>query len=209
MLQFLAGSQKTIYDDAMQVLSANRDNLAYLPDEQTEKIQALLDDPRTVRGQGIGRLKDAAAALRTNLDDLLAGEREKASAVVNERLDAVRGSAAWDETTDEARARAEHAGSSILTRIADAASVPVIRQIANDFDEDGYTELLSLIETARLHQEQGQDAEAAPTPPIIPVRRLPRPRARLLRTTADVDAYLEELRGILHEAIDSGKQVSL
>ena len=209
VLQFLAGSQKTIYDDAMQVLSANRDNLAYLPDEQTEKIQALLDDPRTVRGQGIGRLKDAAAALRTNLDDLLAGEREKASAVVNERLDAVRGSAAWDETTDEARARAEHAGSSILTRIADAASVPVIRQIANDFDEDGYTELLSLIETARLHQEQGQDAEAAPTPSIIPVRRLPRPRARLLRTTADVDAYLEELRGILHEAIDSGKQVSL
>ena len=205
--QFLAGPQKGIYDGAAHLVGANRDNLAYLPDGRAERVQALLDDPRILRGQGIGRLREAAAELRASLDQVLADEREKASAAVDERLNAARSGVAWAETTDEARAEAERAGSRALARIADAASVPVIRQIANDFDEDGYTGLLSLIETARPHQEQGSDGPAAP--PIIPVRRLPRPRTRLLRTTADADAYLEELRGILHEAIDSGKQVSL
>lgn len=206
---FLASPQKGIYDDAMRLVGANRDNLAYLPDGQAERIQALLDDPRILRGQGIGRLKETAAALRTGLDQVLADEREKAAAAVNARVAAIRGSAAWAETTDEARAGVEDAGSSVQARIADAASVPLIRQIANDFDEDGYTELLSLVETARPHREQGSDEPAAPPRPIVPIRRLPRPRARLLRTTADADAYLEELRAILHEAIDSGKQVSL
>lgn len=206
---FLASPQKGIYDDAMRLVGANRDNLAYLHDGQAERVQALLDDPRILRGQGINRLKETAAALRRGLGRVLADEREKAAAVVNARVAAIRGSAAWAETTDEARAGVEDAGSSVQARIADAASVPLIRQIANDFDEDGYTELLSLVETARPHREQGSDEPAAPPRPIVPIRRLPRPRARLLRTTADADAYLEELRAILHEAIDSGKQVSL
>ena len=206
---FLASPQKGIYDDAMRLVGANRDNLAYLHDGQAERVQALLDDPRILRGQGIGRLKESAAALRRGLGRVLADEREKAAAAVNARVTAIRGSAAWAETTDEARAGVEDAGSSVQARIADAASVPLIRQIANDFDEDGYTELLSLVETARPHREQGSDEPAAPPRPIVPIRRLPRPRARLLRTTADADAYLEELRAILHEAIDSGKQVSL
>lgn len=206
---FLASPQKGIYDDAMRLVGANRDNLAYLHDGQAERVQALLDDPRILRGQGIGRLKESAAALRRGLGRVLADEREKAAAVVNARVAAIRGSAAWAETTDEARAGVEDAGSSVQARIADAASVPLIRQIANDFDEDGYTELLSLVEMARPHREQGSDEPAAPPRPILPIRRLPRPRARLLRTTADADAYLEELRAILHEAIDSGKQVSL
>ncbi|WP_314709807.1 BREX system P-loop protein BrxC [Propionibacterium acidifaciens] len=206
---FLASPQKGIYDDAMRLVGANRDNLAYLHDGQAERVQALLDDPRILRGQGINRLKETAAALRRGLGRVLDDEREKAAAVVNARVAAIRGSAAWAETTDEARAGVEDAGSSVQVRIADAASVPLIRQIANDFDEDGYTELLSLVETARPHREQGSDEPAAPPRPIVPIRRLPRPRARLLRTTADADAYLEELRAILHEAIDSGKQVSL
>ena len=55
-----------------------------------------------------------------------------------------------------------------------------------------------------------QSGPCVPPPPqIVPIRSLARTRTELLRTTADVDAYVEELRHLLNEAIESGKQVSL
>lgn len=56
----------------MRLVGANRDNLAYLHDGQAERVQALLDDPRILRGQGINRLKETAAALRRGLGRVLA-----------------------------------------------------------------------------------------------------------------------------------------
>lgn len=208
---FLTGSQKTIYDDAASLLTDNRDNLSYLHSGLADDLRERLDDPRIFRGQGTARLKEIAARLRASLDELLARERSNAEQVVRERMEEVRGSAAWAETTDEARTEAEHLAARVLERVAAASSVPVIRQTCADFDETGYAQVLSIIEAGRRRDADPatEGASAPPIPEIVPVRGLARPRTRVVRTTADADAYVEELRSILYDALREGKQVSL
>ncbi|VEG27453.1 BREX system P-loop protein BrxC [Actinomyces howellii] len=206
---FLKGSQKTIYDDAVRLLTDSRDSLDYLPEGLAEDIASMLADPRIFRGQGTARLKDAAAALRSALDTRLGEERRDAERVVRERMEEVHGGAAWTATSEAARVEAERRAARVMERVAAASSVPVIRQVAADFDDAGYTEVLSVIEAGRRAQAADDAPSVLPAPEIVPVRRLPRPSARILRTTADADAYVEELRVILHDAIESGKQVSL
>ena len=124
-------------------------------------------------------------------------------------MEAVRASAAWAETDDAARAKAENWAADAAKRVAAASSVPAIRQAAADFDESGYTEVLAVVEAGRGPRGVQSGPCVPPTPQIVPIRSLARTRTGLLRTTADVDAYVEELRHLLNEAIESGKQVSL
>ena len=206
---FIASSQAGIYDDAHRLLDDSRDSLAYLPGDLSEKVRSMLDDPRIFRGHGSARLKEASSALRACLDARLDEERRGAEQVVRERMEAVRASAAWAETDDEARAKADNWAADAAKRVATAPSVPAIRQAAADFDESGYAEVLAVVEAGRGPRVVQSDSSAPPTPQIVPIRSLRRPRTRLLRTTADIDAYVEELRHLLNEAIESGKQVSL
>jgi len=206
---FVASSQAGIYGDARRLLDDSRDSLAYLPGDLSEKVRSMLDDPRIFRGHGSARLKEASSVLRACLDARLDEERRGAEQVVRERMEAVRASAAWAETDDEARAKAENWAADAVKRVAAASSVPAIRQAAADFDESGYAEVLAVVEAGRRPRVVQSGPSAPPTPQIVPIRSLPRPRTGLLRTTADIDAYVEELRHLLNEAIESGKQVSL
>lgn len=208
---FLNSSQKTIYDDATALLRDGRDSLVYLPDDLAETVGSMLADPRIFRGQGTARLKETAARLRSSLEKKLDQERSCTEEIMRERMEEVHGSAGWAETSDQARTEADDLAEHALGRVADASSVPVIRQVAADFEETIYPEILSKVEADRklVTDEDIEDASAPPSPVIVPVRRLKRPRGRVLRTSADVDAYVDELRFILHDAINSGKQVSL
>ena len=206
---FVVSSQAGIYDGARRLLDDSRDSLAYLPGDLSEKVRSMLDDPCIFRGHRSARLKEASSALRACLDARLDEERRGAEQVVRERMEAVRASAAWAETDDEARTKAENWAADAAKRVATASSVPAIRQAAADFDESGYAEVLAVVEAGRGPRVVQSGPSVAPTPQIVPIRSIPRPRTRLLRTTADIDAYVEELRHLLNEAIKSGKQVSL
>ncbi|WP_247595282.1 BREX system P-loop protein BrxC [Actinomyces procaprae] len=209
--QFLSGSQRTIYDDAVRLLAERKDTLRYLKSDEAPDVKALLDDQNVFRGQRMKRLKDATAELRAATDRILADERASATDLIHERANDLRGSAAWERATGTARSEVDRATDAAMQQVAEAVSVPVIRQLAREFDEESYEELLAALEADRRqaasHAESG--AEAPPAPVVIPLRQLPRPRRRVLRTSADVDAYVDELRDILHNAVVSGKQVSL
>ena len=69
--------------------------------------------------------------------------------------------------------------------------------------------MLSRIEAARQQPDGDCGRPTIPASPIVPIRRLPKPKAGLLESTADADAYVEDLRRILHDSINSGKRISL
>ena len=209
--QFLAGSQKTIYDDAMRLLSERKDTLRYLKTDEASRVESLLADQNIFRGQRMKRLKDATGELRAATDRILAEERAEASDLFYERANNLRSSAAWEHATDAARAEVDDRIDVATQQVVEAVSVPVIRQLAREFDEESYDELLAVLEADRRKAENNAEP-STPTPPapvVVPLRQLPHPRKRMLRTPADVDAYIDELRGILLQAVDSGKQVSL
>ena len=209
--QFLNGSQRTIYDDAVHLLSERKDTLRYLKTEEASRVESLLADQNVFRGQRMKHLKDATGELRAATDRLLTDERSSAADLIHERANDLRGSAAWEQATDATRTKVDHEVNTATQQVVEAVSVPVIRQLAREFDEESYDNLLATLEADR-HEAKTNPQTSAPTPPapvVVPLKRLPRPRQRVLRTSADVDAYIDELRGILHNAVVSGKQVSL
>lgn len=209
--QFLAGSQKTIYDDAVRLLSERKDTLRYLKTDEASRVESLLADQNIFRGQRMKRLKDATGELRAATDQILADERAEATDLIGERANDLRSSVAWEQATDATHGEIDSRIDAATKQVVEAVSVPVIRQLAREFDEEGYDELLAALETDR-HRARNSAETSTPTPPapvVVPLRQLPRPRRRMLRTSADVDAYVDELRGILHNAVVSGKQVSL
>ena len=209
--QFLTGSQKTIYDDAVRLLSERKDTLRYLKTDEASRVESLLTDQNIFRGQRMKRLKDATGELRAATDRILTDESTEASDLIHERANDLRGSAAWEHATDATRTEVDRRIDVATQQVVEAVSVPVIRQLAREFDEESYDELLAILEADR-HQAANSAEANTPTPPasvVVPLRQLPRPRRRVLRTSADVDAYVDELRNILHNAVVSGKQVSL
>lgn len=209
--QFLNGSQRIIYDDAVHLLSDRKDTLRYLKTEEASRVESLLADQNVFRGQRIKHLKDATGELRAATDRLLADERAEASDLIGERANDLRRSAAWEQATDATRTKVDHEVNTATQQVVEAVSVPVIRQLAREFDEESYDNLLAALEADR-HEAKTNPQTSAPTPPapvVVALRQLPHPRKRMLRTPADVDAYIDELRGILLYAVDSGKQVSL
>ena len=209
--QFLTGSQKTIYDDAVRLLSERKDTLRYLKTDEASRVESLLADQNIFRGQRMKHLKDATGELRAATDRILTNESTEASDLIHERANDLRSSAAWEHATDATRTEVDRRIDAATRQVAEAVSVPVIRQLAREFDEESYDELLAALEADRRKAENNAET-SAPTPPapvVVPLRQLPHPRKRVLRTSADVDAYIDELRGILLQAVDSGKQVSL
>lgn len=209
--QFLNGSQRIIYDDAVHLLSDRKDTLRYLKTEEASRVESLLADQNVFRGQRIKHLKDATGELRAATDRLLTDERSSAADLIGERANDLRRSAAWEQATDATRTKVDHEVNTATQQVVEAVSVPVIRQLAREFDEESYDNLLAALEADR-HEVKTSPQTSAPTPPapvVVPLKRLPRPRQRVLRTSADVDAYIDELRGILRDAVVSGKQVSL
>ena len=209
--QFLTGSQKTIYDDAVRLLSERKDTLRYLKTDEASRVESLLADQNIFRGQRMKRLRDATGELRAATDRILTDESTEASDLIHERANDLRSSAAWEHATDATRTEVDRRIDAATQQVAEAVSVPVIRQLAREFDEESYDELLAVLEADRRQAENSAEVNT-PTPPasvVVPLRQLPRPRRRMLRTSADVDAYVDELRNILHNAVVSGKQVSL
>ena len=209
--QFLTGSQKTIYDEAVRLLSERKDTLRYLKTDEASRVESLLTDQNIFRGQRMKHLKDATGELRAATDRILTNESTEASDLIHERANDLRSSAAWEHATDATRTEVDRRIDAATRQVAEAVSVPVIRQLAREFDEESYDELLAALEADRRQAENNAET-SAPTPPapvVVPLRQLPHPRKRVLRTSADVDAYIDELRGILLQAVDSGKQVSL
>lgn len=205
--QFLKGSQKEIYDSARRLLTANRDNLPYLNNGAAETVRALLEDSKTFRGAGIVRLKDAASALGAATESATRAERYVAKEEIDGRWLRVQDGDTYRNSSDPARASAELIVTRALTRAATATSIPVIRQIAEEFSQQGYAAVLNAIEAGL--PPGGDDESDAPIPAIISIRTLPTPTGGLLVSTRDADAYVEELRAILHHAINDGKRVSL
>ena len=80
--QFLNGSQKTIYDDAVHLLSERKDTLRYLKTDEASRVESLLADQNIFRGQRMRHLKDAAGELRAATDRILADERAEASDLI-------------------------------------------------------------------------------------------------------------------------------
>ena len=206
---FLTGSQRVIFDDATRLWAANQANFAYLGNGEADQVKAFLDDPKTFRGNGINRLKEAAAALKSATDEAVQNAQQDAKTEIADRWDAVQQSSAWLSTTDDARKQAAAIVECATKTVTSATSIPVIKQCATEFAEVDYPKVLNVLEAGRQQENFGEE-QGSPAPVIVSIQKLPRLMAgTILSCDEDIDGYVTALRSQLHTTISEGKRVLL
>jgi hypothetical protein len=205
---FLNGPQSTIYDDAAKLLRDNASNLTYLPHGSDADVLRLLDDPEAFRGNKMTQLKQASEALGSQIVAAVNSSKTDAAAEITARRDALLASMIYADATDEAQTRARSRIDSLISQVSSEQQIPVIRELANGFEETGYPAILDQL--AASPRELDPDISPAPAKQTVSIKTITAHGiSGPLETPDDVDTYLAALRGSLIKALDDGKRIAL
>lgn len=203
---FLSGAQRSIYDDASTLLTANSSNLGYLPPGSDETVRSALADPNAFRGNKMAQLKRASDDLRSQIASIVAENRSAVTAAIEARKSELIGSDFYASATPAAQQGADQRVDETLARVASESQVALILQIGSNFESTDYPALVDLLAGA---QQDGDD-NGPPPKQTVSVKTIPVPGATgVLETEADVDTYLKALRTALIDTLNDGKRISL
>ncbi len=208
---FLNGGQKTIFDDAVELLRANASNLSYLPAGSDQDVTGLLEDPQAFRGNRMTKLKQAVDALRTHLDDALTANRATAVQEIEARKTALSASTLYTEATSDAQQRVSRTIDQLIGRIGKEGQIALIRELGNDFEETGYPALLDQLAAAVPRPTEGtDDPEPVPVKQTVSIKTIAVTGVHgLLETPKDIDSYVTALREALIDVLNNGKRIAL
>ena len=218
---FLNGNQRAIYDAARSFVQANNTNLAYLPAGFADGIETALKDAQIFRGNKTTQLGIAVEAVRGQLDDVIAIERDAAVAKIDNYWEQVPASASFDAATEAARQSVTQQAEQVRVRVQQETQIPTIRNLAAHFVDTVYPAILDELEASKIAGETKPAASGdgdlpgpnTPPPPAkqsISIKKLSLPGAGgVLETEAQVDAYLEQLRTTLLATINDNKRITL
>jgi hypothetical protein len=207
---FLSGGQKTIYDDAVALLTTHSSNLGYLPSGSDATVRTALDDPNAFRGNKMAQLKQATDQLRNQIDQVVATNRAEVVEAIEGRKAEIEQSAFYAMATPEAQESVLRRVDQTISRVRAQNQVALIRETGSGFDESVYPSLLDQLAAA---QHGGGDGDGGTPPPpkqTVSVKTIAATGVSgVLETEADVDRYLDALRSALVKTLNDGKRISL
>ena len=210
---FLGGAQRKIYDEATELLASNASNLGYLPSGSSEEVVQLLGDPQAFRGNRMTRLKAASMQLVELIDAALATHRGSAAADIDIRWESLQASAIFLDATVDAQHRAEQQFEAALERIGAEQQIAVVREIANEFEQRSYPNILDQLDAAPRSVADEGGVDPLPTIPVkqtVSIKSInPTGIQDVIETRDDVERYLDALRVALVQKLDDGKRIAL
>ncbi|MGZ0213563.1 BREX system P-loop protein BrxC [Tessaracoccus sp. Y36] len=218
---FLNGAQRGIYDNAAAFMRANHSNLAYLPGGATDDIEAALEDPQIFRGNRTTQLGAAIKQIEEQLGEVIGVQRAAADDEIKARWDQVPASKAYGDATEAAQKSVTHKAQAVLDRVRHETQIPGIRNLASQFADTIYPEILDELDAARpvlvteptptgAVPNPERVSSPAPVKQAISIKKLVLPGAgQVLETEADVDGYLDQLRTTLLATIHDNKRITL
>ncbi|WP_027928180.1 BREX system P-loop protein BrxC [Amycolatopsis benzoatilytica] len=207
---FLSGGQKTIYDQAADLLATHSSNLGYLPSGSDATVRAALDDPDAFRGNKMAQLKQATDQLRAQIDGVVTGNRADVTEAIEGRKAEIEGSAFYAKATADAQDSVLRQVEQTISVVRTQNQVALIRQTGTSFEETVYPGLVDQLAAAQ--QANGKGDGDAPPPPkqTVSVKTITATGVSgVLETEEDVDRYLGALRTALVLALNDGKRISL
>ncbi|MGW1913138.1 BREX system P-loop protein BrxC [Streptomyces sp. NPDC002076] len=206
---FLSGGQRVIYDEAVTLLTANTNNLGYLPTGSDADVKRLLGDPNAFRGNRMTQLKQAAEALSKQIGEALASNRATVIQAIEGRKAEVLGSVYYANATEDAQQRVASKIDQIIARVERETQIALVREVGNSFEETTYPELLDqLVSSTRPTGDDGP--VPAPVKQTVSVKTITVPGVHgVLETIEDVDRYLDALRSTLLSTLNDGKRIAL
>jgi hypothetical protein len=218
---FLTGGQRAIYDNAASFMQANQPNIAYLPIGAKDDVEAALADPRIFQGNRTAQLGAAIKKVEEQLEQVIHEQRAVASNEINARWSLVPNSKVYRDATEAARQSVTQKAEDVLNRVQQETQVPGIQNLASQFAETIYPEILDELEAARPvptpdpmapNIDPNPDSASPPAPikQSVSIKKLALPGAgNVLETEADIDDYLDQLRTTLLETIHDNKRITL
>jgi hypothetical protein len=152
---------------------------------------------------------------------VIGAQRAAADAEIKARWDQVPASKAYADATEAARQSVTRKAQAVLDRVQHESQIPAIKNLALQFADTVYPEILDELDAARPVSvpeptEPGADPNPEPTSPHAPakqtvsIKKIALPGAgRVLETEADIDGYLDQLRTTLLATIHDNKRITL
>ena len=228
---FMQGNQKSIYDQARQLVQEQEDNFSYVSSPAIEAITALLADPKPWQGTRLQQTKPQLEALQQAIDEQVAQERTTVTATLSQLSQRFKGVDGYAQLKPEHKDALETPFTQAHEALARQKRIAMIRDQVRVFEDQKYPQLLTQLE--RLLQPvaapvplptpgSGPDGDKT-FPPSTPT---PQPMARettivhrnavrvafarpWLATEADVDEYLASLRDALIKEIEASRRVQI
>lgn len=229
--RFMKSPQKTIFDQARQLVAEQEDNFAYVPATEVNIVQALLDDKSPWQGNRLQQAKPQLDALQQSIANQLASERASAANRLNELEQRLQG-------TDEYTALSPDEQAKLIKPFADTGlalqghkRIAMIRDQLRHFEDERYPQLLLQLEalarpkpaTATPSAPEGPSSQpqggaaATPTPTsastepkLVPARTIKVAYAKpWLANESELDDYLKQQREAWLKEIQAGNRVQI
>ena len=208
---FLNGGQRAIFDEAVTLLSANTNNLGYLPPNSDADMRRLLDDPNVFRGNHIVQLKRGTEALGRLIAEALTTNRAIVLEAIEGRKTEILASDYYGNATADVRQSVVRMIDQIIARVSGEQQIALIREQGNSFDETTYPSLLDqLVSSVQTSGDDTTDPELKPVKQTVSVKTITTSDVHgVLENPEDVERYLDALRSALLSTLNDGKRIAL
>lgn len=234
--RFMGSAQRSIYDQARQLVSAQEDNFSYIASADCEGIRELLADSSPWKGNRLQLLKPQIDQLQQTITAKLVEETDNALRRLQELEQRFR-------ATEEFRRLNEGQAADLIKPFDDAKKalsgqkrIAMIRDQARRFEEEKFPQLLSqLDQLARptpplTSGDKAQEPTAVPTidvvsttgseersthapaaqPKLVQARSIKVDHTKpWLATEAELDDYIQKLRQAWLQEIQAGNRVQI
>lgn len=235
ILKFMKGPKKASFDEAKQLLAAQKPNLEYVSGEAHQQIAEALVNPEIYKGVAIQRLKASTESLETELNDLLIKEREVAIGSIELLKDKLTSYDEYQALDHDKQAQLVSSFDAAISKLNGQNLIAMLRDEMRRFEEQGYSNLVQKLMTwsrpepaKPSHIQQPVSADdgdeeltANPAgvdetaiihepPQTIAVRNIKVDFHKpWLASDQDVEQYLKEYKKSLLAMINEGKNIQL
>ena len=204
---FMGGSQRSIYDDARNMLNDQSSNIDYVDPETGNILRAALEDPNCYMGSTIQNIKSKITDLKNNVELKILEERKAVITEVDEVGAKVAQMPDFQALDADKQARITTRIDNHKTGLDTIILIPTLRDRANSARTNLLADAVNeLDQLARPEAELPGNLPQVPTTVLASTLKVKTPKT-LLTDEADVEQYLEEMRKTLLDEIRAGKKV--
>ena len=208
---FINGDRRRIYDEAKNFLVEQRDNFDFMEKNDSQKLDQIISDSNCFKDDQMQDAKTLTDSLQKELSDQLTRERETAGKQLSNLREIIERQIDPQSITTEQAESLLRPFNTVSDRIANTQHIAVIREATQSFESNTNKNLLSQLASWLEADSRGQDdathtGSDASESLIIKQLIVPFDKS-WLNDEAEIERYLEALRKVLLEELESGKRL--
>ncbi len=198
---FMSGTPVEIYNDASEFVKIQGSNLDYLEGDEKEELQNILGSAECFRGDSMRRAKEIMRDLKKRVGKLREKELETALNTLNNLRDSLKKEKDFQSMSEQDQKKLLLPFESFETELKKMDLIPMIRERIDDFKRIKYPDILS-----KMSDMAGGEEEIEYVP--ISGIRIDFSKTQL-KSTEDLEEYVEALRRAVEKALKEGKRISI